>query len=77
MPTRQECNTAIKLLKQYARLAGKYQLQLPPNRLRDLDDKRDAGIITSDDLPARLRREFPGSFIGKTLKDIEVWCNTL
>jgi len=77
MPTKQECHQAIKLLKQYARLAGKYHVQLPPPRLKSLDDKRDAGTITSDDLPARIRNAFPGSLRGRTLEDIEDLCKRL
>jgi hypothetical protein len=68
------CRTAIKLLEQYERLAAKYGARLPANRLADLDRKRDAGTITSNDLPASLRAEFPGQFAGKTLGEIRLIC---
>jgi hypothetical protein len=71
---RSACRAAIKLLEQYERLAAKYGVRLPANRLADLDQKRDAGTITSGDLPASLRAEFPGQFAGKTLDDIRMAC---
>ena len=71
---RSACRPAVKLLEQYERLAAKYGVRLPPNRLADLDRKRDAGTITSNDLPASLRAEFPGQFAGMTLDDIRMAC---
>ncbi len=41
---------------------------------RELDAKRDAGTITSDDLPGPLMRVFPGELKGYTLKRIQELC---
>jgi hypothetical protein len=46
---------------QFERLSEKYNSAIPPARLMTLNHKRDAGTITLEDLPATLRREWPGS----------------
>ena len=71
------CNTAITILTQYERLARKQGLTLPPRRIAGLNRQRDAGTITVEDLPATLRREWPGGpFDGKTLDEIRELCGT-
>uniref|UniRef100_B8HMC1 Uncharacterized protein n=1 Tax=Cyanothece sp. (strain PCC 7425 / ATCC 29141) TaxID=395961 RepID=B8HMC1_CYAP4 len=70
MPPRnlkKDCQTAIKLLE---RLAEKFNRELSPERIAALNLKRDNQTITSDDLPAVLRKEFPGQFTGMNLRDI-------
>lgn len=73
-PTPQECATAHKLLTDYKRLCQKLGIHLSPNRLRELDRKRQEGTITSDDLPGQLQRESPGILMGKTLDEINRLC---
>ena len=69
-PDPARCNTAIKLLRQFERLAKKYGVKLSPKRLAELNTLRDAGKIKSGDLPAKLRSLFPGEFAGMTLATI-------
>jgi hypothetical protein len=69
-PDRAKCHKAIKLLQEYERLMKKYGQPLPPKRLKKLNARRDAGKITSNDLPAKLRSEFPAEFAGMTLNEI-------
>jgi hypothetical protein len=73
-PDRANCHKAIKLLREYERLMKKYGKPLPRNRVQILDGLRDAGTITSNDLPAKLRGEFPGEFAGMTLDAIRKEC---
>ena len=73
-PNRAKCHKAIKLLQEYERLMRKHGQRLPPDRLKKLNDLRDAGKITSNDLPAKLRSEFPGEFAGLTLDEIRKRC---
>ena len=61
---------AIKLLTQYRRLAEKRNICLSRRRLKSMDTKRDNGTISSDDLPAGLRREFPSEWRNWTLREI-------
>jgi hypothetical protein len=72
---RAACRTAVKLLQQYQRLTTKLGKRIPTNRLAELERKRDAGTITSDDLPGSLLAEFPGQFAGMTLNEIPLACN--
>ena len=69
-PDGANCHKAIKLLRDYERLMKKYGQPLPRKRVQVLDGLRDAGTITSNHLPAKLRREFPGEFAGMTLDAI-------
>ncbi len=69
-PSKQDCNKAIKILTQYQRLAKDRNVKLSPQRIAELNRKRDAGTITSNDLPGTLQREFPGQFNGMTLNEI-------
>jgi RHS repeat-associated protein len=71
---RSHCQTAIKLLEQYERLAAKYNIKINEARLKQLNAKRDAGTITCEDLPGGLQREFPGEFKGMTLAEIRIKC---
>jgi hypothetical protein len=71
-----DCQQAMKLLTQYERLAAKYGVKLPPDRLEILNRKRQDGSITSNDLPATLRRAFPGQFQGLTLNELYKICQT-
>jgi hypothetical protein len=73
-PPKNECNTALKLLKEYERLMKKAGKTIPPKRLKELDDLQNSGNITYNDLPAHLKGEFPDRFKGMKLKDIEVAC---
>jgi large-conductance mechanosensitive channel len=67
------CNKAIKVLEQYERLAKKLNKKIPPKRLEELNRMRDAGTITSNDLPGFL--EFPGGeLVGMTLEAIRKLC---
>jgi hypothetical protein len=68
------CSKALKALKEYERLAGKFGVCLPQSRLDKLNALRDAGKITSNDLPATLRKDFPSCFEGMTLEEIEDFC---
>jgi hypothetical protein len=69
-----DCKLAIKVLTQYERLAEKLGVKLSPKRLRELNRKRDNRTITINDLPAKLRRNFPGYFNGMSLRDIARQC---
>lgn len=72
-PPKDICNKAIKVLEQYERLAEKLGKKIPPKRLKELNEKRDAGTITSNDLPGFL--EFPGGELeGMTLAAIRKLC---
>ena len=73
-PSKDACQKAIKLLEQYERLAQKYGSNLTPKRIDELNRKRDAGTITSNDLPGAMQREFPGEFAGMTLNEIREAC---
>ncbi len=74
-PSRKECQTAIKILTQYERLAKKFGKKIGENRLRELDSLRELGEITINDLPATLRSEFPtGKFGNMNLKNIRHMC---
>ncbi len=73
-PDPARCNTAIKLLEQFERLAKKLGISMPPKRLEHLRDLKNRETITSNDLPPKLRSMFPGEFAGKSLKTIRVEC---
>lgn len=73
-PSKSECDTAIKILEQYDRLAQKFGLKLSANKLKELNNKRATGTITIYDLPARLREKFPSIFTGMTLSEIRSIC---
>ena len=70
----QKCKRAIKILEQFDRLARKLKAQLSAGRQAKLKALRDAGTIKADDLPARLRRDFPEEFAGMTLAEIRAHC---
>jgi len=55
---------------QYRRLAQALGVELPEARLAALDDKRTAGTITGQDLPARLRREMSTDLHARTLQEL-------
>jgi hypothetical protein len=61
---------AIKILTQYERLAEKLGIRISARRIEDLDRLRDAGRISTSDLPAGLLREFPGELAGLSLDEI-------
>jgi hypothetical protein len=63
-------NKALKILTQYERLAEKFEIKISPKRIADLDRLRDAGRISTSDLPAGLLREFPGELAGLSLDEI-------
>lgn len=68
------CNKAKKLLTEYTRLYAKTGRELPAARRKSLDAKRDAGTISKDDLPASLKRDFPGEFSSMTLAEVQAAC---
>lgn len=75
IPSHKDCGTAIKVLTEYGRLASKLQIRLPSKRVEELNRRRDAGTITVADVPATLRREWPGGvFDDKTLDEIRELC---
>jgi hypothetical protein len=74
VPEPARCNTAIKLLEQFERLARKFGIAIPPKKLMDLRNRRSKETIRSSDLPAKLRSQFPGEFAGKSLKTIRDLC---
>jgi hypothetical protein len=63
-------NKAIKILTQYERLAEKFGIRISAKRVEDLNRLRDAGRISTSDLPAILLREFPGELAGLALDEI-------
>ncbi len=74
-PSKKDCVTAKKLLKEYKRLPGKVSNKdLDPKEIERLDRLRASGYITSNDLPGKLQRKFPGTLQGKTLKEILSLC---
>ena len=74
-PSKKECHKAIKILEQYPRLAKKCGVRLSPGRLEALNQLREDGTITINDLPSTLRREFPvGTFNSMTLAQIRELC---
>jgi hypothetical protein len=74
-PSIKDCDTAIKLLTQYARLAQNHSGRIPRSRLEELNRLRDSGTIRRSDLPGGLREVFPGIFGDKTLNEIREMCN--
>lgn len=68
------CKRAIKILEQFERLAKKMGIKLSAARLDQMRALRGAGSITSTDLPAKLRLDFPGEFAGMTLDAIRQAC---
>ena len=75
-PSRAACSKAIKLLTDYARLYEKVNRRPMPRKLREeLDRKRAAGTISSNDLPGSLQREFPGELKGLRLDEIRERCS--
>lgn len=73
-PDPDNCDTAIKILEQFERLAAKYGIDLPIKRLTKLNELREAGSIKVTDLPAGLRTKFPGEFANDSLQDIKDKC---
>jgi len=74
-PSKKDCNTAKKLLKEYRRLPGKGGgRDLDKATIARLDRLRASGDITSYDLPGGFQRIFPGTLQGKTLKEILSLC---
>lgn len=47
---------------------------LLPKRIQELNRKRGNGTISNNDLPAKLRRNFPGYFAGMSLRQIAEQC---
>ena len=54
----ESCMKVTKALTQYQRILEKLGKKLSPNRVSDLNKKRDAGTITVEDLPGGM--EYPG-----------------
>jgi RHS repeat-associated protein len=73
-PSAAACNTALKLLKNVIRLSGKFGGKLSEKQKKILEDKIKDGTITSDDLPGKIRDEFPGELKGKSLREIQRIC---
>lgn len=79
-PSKKDCTTAKKLLKEYKRLSkkgfGKGSKKGPSKEeIERLNRLRASGDITSYDLPGSLGREFPGTLRGMRLEDIINLCN--
>jgi len=74
-PSKKACSTAIKLLTDYARVYEKVKKRPMPRKVEEqLDAKREAGTITSNDLPGSIQRNFPGELEGYTLDEIRALC---
>lgn len=73
-PSPRECKAAIKALTKYASTFEKVKKKpLDPKKKKELDKKRDAGTITSKDLPGGLT--FPGGPLkGEMLKRVRELC---
>lgn len=72
-PSPKECKAAIKVLTAYARILNDKGKKLSPKKKKELDAKRNAGTITSKDLPGGL--DFPGGQLeGETLNRIRELC---
>ena len=71
-PSATACRTAIKLLTQFESQSQGQGVTLPPARVARLRSL--GGAITSYDLPATLRAQFPGEFAGMTLAQIRDVC---
>ncbi len=67
-PSATACRTAIKLLTQFESQAQGQGVTLPPARVARLRSL--GGAITSYDLPATLRAQFPGEFAGMALAEL-------
>lgn len=63
-------NRAVKILTQYERLVQKFGIRLSAKRIEELNRLRDAGRISTSDLPAHLLRFFPTELSGLSLEDI-------
>ncbi|MEM7535551.1 MAG: hypothetical protein AAF639_25470 [Chloroflexota bacterium] len=72
-----KCRQAIKILEQYERLAEKQAAKIPPDRLADLNQLRDTGLITVGHLPASLHKKFPSEFNKMTLAEIRAYLQEL
>lgn len=73
-PDCRHARTAKKFLRDGRGLAKRRGVKLSPDKLRALEAKLAAKTISSDDLPATLKNEFPGEFAGMTLRAIEKLC---
>jgi hypothetical protein len=73
-PTKQECKTAMKILRGFRRLVKEHAPGTSTKRIEQLQRKLDEGTLRPDDLPARVRRRIPGRFYGKTIREIEHEC---
>lgn len=68
--SKQAVNTASKILTQYERLAAKYGVKLSGKRIAELNRLRNAGVISTSDLPATLLQKFPSQLAGLSLNQI-------
>ena len=76
-PPSRDCDAAIKVLEQYERLFLKVNAgrPLPAKRVKALDELRDRGVIRIRDVPASIRRVWPGGrFDELTLAEIYELC---
>jgi hypothetical protein len=62
---------AIKILKSYKRLSEDRGVKLPQQKIDDIDKKIKEKVVKISDLPALLRREYPGQYNDKTLEELE------
>ncbi|HLP87416.1 MAG TPA: hypothetical protein VK184_02275 [Nostocaceae cyanobacterium] len=72
MPNRPK-DKAIKILSQYERLANKHGLNLSEEKIKQLNDLREQGLIKISHLPAKLRAEFSWEFSDMNLNDIRAF----
>lgn len=49
----------------------KHNIELTAKKKSELQAEINNGTITSNDLPGKIQKEFPGEFKGKTLNDIK------
>lgn len=69
--------TVKKLLTEYERLANKYNLNISPVKLKQLDEKRNLGTIKPTDLFAKLRKEIPKELENMTLEEVKRMLKTM
>ncbi len=75
-PTKKECVTALKVLRDFRRLVKKFSPGTSEKRLKELKRLLDAGTLRPDDLPGGVKNRAPIArrFFGKTIREIEEEC---
>ena len=73
---KKKCSTAHKVLTKYKSLSKKYGPKITANRLKQLDELRDAGEIRAVDLPGGMVKQagFPTEWLELNLEEIaKIW----